>query len=410
MCAESNKAEHIGTRIPLVAAGLAVFFSIALVSGWTRGQERAGKDQADPQSSRAVSPEDAKNLVGQLGNDQFSVRESATNSLIQIGVEAKPILVAASNSNDAEVKLRARSILSKIVDADFQRRLAAFEADRDGSGNTTLPGWSVFKETIGSDREARELFVDMQKAETQLFDAYEQGPEQALEALKERSQKAWDNATNLGRRGRRPAGNVNLFNAAAMLFVGSDPRLEISDEIATRLSALPTNETFRNAIISGEQKRRQLYRTILGRWVARDMSLQLLAENLSYASNYSLKEALVPALKTLKSGEPTTPENSRLRTNAMLLVGKLGSREHIKHLEPFFSDTHLCLQAPMQVQMRDLALWVTVKLYGRDPRQFGFDRMQSNDSNGVNLNTIAFNSDEERQAAFKKWEALKAQR
>jgi hypothetical protein len=351
-----------------------------------------------------VTTGDPKSLVTQLGNDQFSVREQATNQLISKGVDAKPILLAAVNSTDAEVKLRARKILSIIVDADFQSRLAAFKADTDGSQDTTLPGWSVFKEAIGSDQDARALFVEMIVAETALFDAYEQGPEQALEVLKERSQKAWDSVTRNGRRGQINAGNVNLPNAAAMLFVGSDPRLKLSDDIATRLSALTKAQTFVNEITGPRERRRQLLRNLAGRWVARDMSLQLLSDNLTFASNYNLKEALVPTINVLKSGGETHDENSRLRTIAILVVSKLGSREHIPQLEAFFDDTHLCLAAPLDVQMRDVALWAVIKLHGSDPRQFGFERMQTSASNTVILNTLAFKNDEEREAAFKKWD------
>jgi hypothetical protein len=358
------------------------------------------------QSSKA-SPEDAKTLVGQLGNDQFSVRESAYNQLIQRGVDAKPILVAATNSGDAEVKLRARRILSIIVDADYQRRRAAFLADHDGSANTTLPGWDIFKERIGSDEVARNLFVQMQDAETALFEAYDQGPDKAIELLKDRSQKAWDRAQPMGRRPARQAANVGLPNAAALLFVGSDPRIELTDEIATRLTALPTSDAMRNAISSGDERMRKLYRTILGRWIARDMSLSLLAENLAFASNNGIKEALPPAIETLKSSEPTTAENSRLRTVAMLLVCKLGSREQVQHLEPYYNDSALCLPQPVQVQMRDLALWVSLRLYAKDAREFGFERAQPNDSTGVNLNTIAFKSEDDRQLAFKKWDDVR---
>src|SRR5262245_59920800 len=87
--------------------------------------------------------DDRRPLVDRLGDDRFAVRESATSQLIQRGVQAKPILLLASNSSDTEVKLRARRILSIVVDADYQRRRAAFQADHDGSANTSLPGWDI---------------------------------------------------------------------------------------------------------------------------------------------------------------------------------------------------------------------------------------------------------------------------
>jgi hypothetical protein len=385
----------------LVAAILLVVFAYAIELRATLGADESGLAE---QNTAIRAPEEAKALVNQLGDDQFSVREGATNQLIQRGVDAKPILLAASNSQDAEIKIRSRRILSIIVDADYQRRRAAFQADHDGSANTSLPGWEIFKEKVGSDEIARNLFLQLQDAETALFEAYEQGPDKALEVLKERSQKAWDRAQPMGRRGVRPAANVGLANAAALLFIGSDPRIELTDEIATRLTALPGSEALRNAILSGDERARKLYRTLVGRWIARDMSLELLAENLAFASNYGIKEALPPAIETLKSNEPTTAENSRLRTVAMLLICKLGGREQVRYLEPYYNDSALCLPQPVQVQMRDLALWVSLRLYSKDAREFGFERAQPNDSTGVNLNTIAFKTEDDRQVAFKKWD------
>ena len=89
-------------------------------------------------------------LVTQLGDDLFSVRENATNQLIQKGIVAKAQLTKATKSPDAEVRMRAKRVLATVVDADFKARLKAFTADTDGSRQTTLPGWSEFKKSIGS--------------------------------------------------------------------------------------------------------------------------------------------------------------------------------------------------------------------------------------------------------------------
>jgi hypothetical protein len=75
-------------------------------------------------------------------------------------------------------------------------------------------------------------------------------------------------------------------------------------------------------------------------------------------------------------------------------------------IQPYLSDTHLVFDSggenqPTQAQMRDLALAVTIKLSGQDPKQFGFENLLLE---RFNSNMVAFRNDSDRNAAFKKWE------
>ncbi len=390
---------------------LAIVLSITL-EGYS-GDGTSGVTPPSPEIAVSVTPsdpatggglEDPKALVGELGHDLFSVRESATNKLIEKGINAKPLLVAALTSTDAEVRFRAKRILAIVADSDFQKRKKVFIADTDGSAGASLPGWSVFKDAIGSDQPARDLFVEMQEAEAALLEAYEQGPKEAVAALKERSQVAFDRVQPQGRRNTRP-GNMNLPVIAALMFVGGDPRIPLSDDLATRLAALPQNPSFMQIMSTGGP-RRDLFRKLFGRWVVRDMALDLMANNLAYASQYNLKEALEPALNTLKSNDATGPANSRARTQALLVISKFGSKEHLKDIQPYLTDSHLIFDSggtnqPTQAQLRDLALAVTIKLSGQDPKQFGFEGLLLD---RFNSNMVAFRNDSDRNAAFKKWE------
>jgi HEAT repeat protein len=58
--------------------------------------------------------EQIKELVAQLGHDDFAVREEATKKLSEIGRPAVPAVREAAKSGDAEVRMRARRILDKI--------------------------------------------------------------------------------------------------------------------------------------------------------------------------------------------------------------------------------------------------------------------------------------------------------
>ncbi len=54
-------------------------------------------------------------LVGQLGDGDFTVRNEATDALVEEGVAARPELEKALESTDLEVKSRARKILDRIA-------------------------------------------------------------------------------------------------------------------------------------------------------------------------------------------------------------------------------------------------------------------------------------------------------
>src|SRR5262245_35099520 len=75
---------------------------------------RASEVASDPASVTKASG-DVRSLVAQLGDEAFSIRESATNQLIRQGSAAKPELLVAVRDPDAEVRHRARQVLEKIV-------------------------------------------------------------------------------------------------------------------------------------------------------------------------------------------------------------------------------------------------------------------------------------------------------
>jgi hypothetical protein len=66
-----------------------------------------------------LKPEEVKRLVGELGNDDYAVRDNASRQLMQAGEEALEAVAAAREADDAEIASRAR----KIYEALSQRVL-----------------------------------------------------------------------------------------------------------------------------------------------------------------------------------------------------------------------------------------------------------------------------------------------
>ncbi|HEY2881648.1 MAG TPA: hypothetical protein VGJ15_04430 [Pirellulales bacterium] len=393
------------------------------------------------------SPADLSTLVRQLGDDLFAVRENATAQLIQTGIKAKPQLVAVLDSSDAEVRRRAKQILAAVVDEDFQRRLNAFRADVDGSKQTSLPCWNLFKQTIGSDAQARQLFSEMQTTESALLEAYEQGPKQASKLIESRAQAAAEGIGSSARRGQRPQA-ATLGTALAILFVAGDPKVELNDPTAANIVQLPSILQSSNVPIVVQQSltakpprteanaRTEMCLKVLGRWVARDISLALVQKNLECADAYRLKEGLQPAIKVIQARATLPPGTVRgplvpapagvqfravqqmipappeVLCRAVWVVGKLGNKEQLPLIEPLLSDAQVCFSTPsgaqpLEAQMRDVALAATIQISGKDPKEFGFEFLSQAANVQYNGNRFAFRSEEARNAAFKKWEDWK---
>lgn len=70
------------------------------------------KLEAKPLTKEEVKIEE---LIKQLGNDEWQIREKAQEELIKIGKNIKPILQKHENSPDPEVRLRIKQIMEEIT-------------------------------------------------------------------------------------------------------------------------------------------------------------------------------------------------------------------------------------------------------------------------------------------------------
>jgi hypothetical protein len=68
----------------------------------------------NPSNSGPLDPKQIQNLIRYLGADDFGTREKASQALVDAGKAALPALREALESNDAEVRQRARRIMDRI--------------------------------------------------------------------------------------------------------------------------------------------------------------------------------------------------------------------------------------------------------------------------------------------------------
>jgi len=371
---------------------LAASLTVGLPLRWAVAAERA--------RSATSQEEIAARLIPQLGSGVFAVREAATNQLMKMGIEVKPALLAAMDDPDAEIRVRVRSVLASVVDADFQRRLVLFAEDVNDQKHYELPGWSRYRELVGSDRAARILFVEMQRSEMSLMEGLEVGREAAAQILESRIR-----AAQLVYQGRNAplAGTVSLGSVAALLFVGSDKSVNLSEAYALQLGSLANYQPmFQQAISSGQQS--ALLKKILGAWIKRDLSPAVASENLVLAIRYELKECLEPAVRLLQ--QPGA--SPMMKPFALLAVARFGGKEHLPLVESQMTATDVCSQTNVNgvvymTQLRDIALFAAVQLAGQRPKDFGFTRISGTEPLISQTASIGFWSNADREAALKKW-------
>lgn len=70
--------------------------------------------QATPEPPPALTADEIRSAAGQLGADDFRVRQKASDLLWQAGLAAEGVLREALKSNDPEVRFRAAAVLDKV--------------------------------------------------------------------------------------------------------------------------------------------------------------------------------------------------------------------------------------------------------------------------------------------------------
>ncbi|HEY2759415.1 MAG TPA: hypothetical protein VGI75_01690 [Pirellulales bacterium] len=372
-----------------------------LTTASTKSVPSAGAENSQPLTD---APDDVETLIDRLGDDTYSDREAATKRLIEQGIGAKPLLLAALDSSDAEVRVRAQHVLDVVVAADRKQRIQAFRTDVDGNRGATLPGWPQFQKIAGSARPARELFVEMSQAEPSLLEAYSQGAQAASDALRQRCLVPALQPSASGVR----LGNMRLSAGSmlALIFVASDPAVSIGEETAGNIISLPAYmEMLALRSAAASDPRREACLKLVGRWVARDVGSKYLPANLALAVHFNLKEGLEPAVKTLQQPQPTTIS----KCAALKLIAKFGGPEQIALVEPLLHDTTPCFETavnkqPTQVQIRDFALAAMIRLNGQDLKEFGFSNADWLASADLSPSLIAFKNEHDRTAAFLRWQ------
>ena len=372
-------------------------------------------------------------LIRQLGDARFQVRESAARQIVDLGRAAKPALQAAAATADAEVADRCRRLLVQALTADFKARAEAFVADKDGTQEHDLPGWGRFQKEVGADKDSRTLFADMLKTNQALFLTLEHEPK----AFPERYAARCGEMTQqfLYNRNAPSAAQPTAGDLATIFLFGQDPETARAISGNNNVVNLLYMPAFQSTLRSGASA--TAFRKLFVGWMEQRTDMTSISQCLSIVQQQNIKEGLRFAASVVRNRE--TPVF--LRAQALTVIGKMGDQDHIALLEGAFTPAYLmggavlagvksgrgALAAPLDddtlvtninlngkmatVQLRDVALAMAIHLSGQKPQNFGYEFVREQPSGALSYHFYGFAADDDtktanakRAEARKKWE------
>lgn len=354
-----------------------------------------------PTQADEPAADQAPTFVSQLADEDFFQREKAARALIAMGLSARQALTGGLKHRDAEVRFRCQRILVMVTENDFQRRLEAFANDTSQTSEYDLVGWREFQTMAGDDRRSRSLFVEMQRAEADLIERAVTDPKRAGSEFTKRCETL-NNELRTPSTVRQP---IRLGSVATLLFVATLADVEITSQMANRLYGFCYQKSVQDAMTAGE--RRDPLRKLMGAYIEQSdpsSSYQVLM----MAMRYDIKAGLKPAEVVIRG----SGQQPHVVQYAILATAKLGGRDQIPLLELLLDDDTVCStrttnRVVVKTQLRDVALAGLFHLTGRDARAEAFPAMQNHSQMLFNPSTLGFESEAKREAALKKWRALR---
>lgn len=349
-------------------------------------------------------------LINDLASDSFSAREEATRLFLEQDPQVIPLVRnLIQTTDDAEVKQRARRILMILEERDLDARIQAFLRDADEKQGVMLPGWKQFRQVAGNSAQARELFVEMQRAESKLLLLYDTSPDKVPDALAqqlfEQSQALNVTATS-GIRSRQLAKPASV---ATYWFLASEPDLKIGGDTANSILRL-----YHMSGVTAQLSSAGVMRDLFVRWIMHETDPMVAMQNMNYAMQLNLPEAAILAERVVNSSlQPS------LRVSGLMMLVKSKKKAALPLLEKALADEGVTYQfypngrvtdrpkEPYKVQFRDLALVQMLGLCEQKPADFGLTVPVPTEANSYNVEyqKLILATDEDREKLHKKWQA-----
>jgi hypothetical protein len=376
----------------------------------------------------AIPPQEiskARDLIRRLGSEVYREREEAQADLAKMGRLARPALLeAAAGDPDPEVRFRCSRLLPKAGAEDLKARLETFLADTECKYDHNLPGLKPFRKIAGSDKESRDLFVEIIKSpyNLELLQMLEKSPAEAGRAISDRRMVMWSVVQPPRNFGRvQPQQQVPLPDIACLILAETAvPSKDIPrNNMWNHISGVQflNQESSVSAINKSSTPHSEAYKRIVAHWLdSREDAMDL--TNITYYLGQNVRgfKEYVPLLRRIVTTEGVVGY-ARAMALTQLIQQQQGKEEIVllKSLltndtvatTVFFGNVPNPNQVPMQLQclIRDVALANLIAHNGLQMSDYGYKFVNNATQNGktVNFGFYAFPNDETRNAAMVKF-------
>lgn len=351
----------------------------------------------------------ARELIKQLADSRFKVRDAAEKQIVSLGLASLDALKDGEKHPDLHVQERCRLLQPMIRALTLQRRIDAFLAKRDGPIPANLPLAASFLKLTEDSKEARKLYAEILVINPQMLDTIDQDKVKGTAMFVSYCQEVQQRSQYVPGVDYRERQKLITRADVALYFLLSS---ELSQDRTGRVSSY--GYTFMNApalpeTLGKEDTDSAVFKKLFLNWVEKEPQPYMVQRAVQIASDAKMKEALPLVLKLIERKDL----QGYARAQTALLLTRVGTKEHIKLMEPLLEDKAVIgnfgINNKMaQVQMRDVALAVCIKLSGQKMSDYPFDVMQGGDAN-IHQSYIycAFSSDEKRDEAQKKYKESK---
>jgi hypothetical protein len=387
----------------------------------------------------AIPPEaqsQARALVEQLGSEDHARREVAQRQLKELGRLARPALLAGASSRCPETRFRCAQLLPRATALDVKARLDTFLADKEGKYEHDLPAWETFRavacrefsclgHVISFDRPltaaAREMFAELYAApgHRRVLTAIDGPRLELIDLVASRRQELY----NLRyARGDNEQPRDPTHDEIAMLLLAES---RVGSQAAPRrlnTSYLLSGSGFTTAV-RGTDEKGKVYRAIAIAWLNSRNEPRDMYNAIGIATNLDLTDQACGLAAELLAMPGVT---ARYRGRAASSLVTTGNKTHIPLLEKVIENPVVVasvssvvtvqgvpVEVYHEIELRDLALAISILLAGKNPDDFGFaDRYPDSpdDSQSFSYTRYYFLDGAARKTAFAKWEERRTAR
>lgn len=330
-----------------------------------------GTNVASTAIAQVAIDKPVEELIEQLGSDSYFARQRAAESIIAIGMQAKPALFESMNSKDLEIALRCRDLWSEI-------RIES--------------GWQQVRQVIGDTAASRALYDQMFLAAPTVWYEVAENPKESATLFEEFRQQLLGLLKE--KRATRWAGSL-----ANLLYFGVRAKKELPQNELRRVDDLLNAGRSQQAFSDNES-----LRSLLDIWLYLSKADGAAFDRLLIALRSRRPLALEIAREIL--GNVETPVKQR--QYALLALANSNDPDDERLIDEAIKDsssldTLLIKGMVIESQLRDVALAVRIARNGQNPVEFGFEYLRPNETTTYSPSSLGFRDSAERNAAFEKW-------